>query len=357
VRRPLKTYVIPRAVTFGGNTFMVVGEDGMILQSSPLVAPVLHLDLDRYDFGAAFVEKKSNRQEFTVVNEGYSNLDVGLLALSGSHASDFILEGDTCSGRSIVPLDHCSVIVSFAPTSTGVREATLNIPSNDPEFPNTTLQLMGTGLGPEIFASPEEVDFGNVAPGETGAQTITVGNQGVLDLALYGIRGPGAPFSRIGGTCRDGEVLAQGKSCTISLSFSPIGAGTYTSDLVISSNDPDGPLVLRLIGKSGAELIIRWETLMEVCRESKKGLKCKIVGSFFVQNIGTAEAGPSKVKIYLSEDDVLDEGDRLLKGVMIGSLQVKESTRRKFRYNLPPGETAYGKYILVIVEIGTLLKF
>jgi hypothetical protein len=52
---------------------------------------------------------------------------------------------DFCSGQTLAQGGTCTVGVKFQPTTAGVKNATLQVPSNDPVTPVATMMLSGTG--------------------------------------------------------------------------------------------------------------------------------------------------------------------------------------------------------------------
>jgi hypothetical protein len=94
------------------------------------------------DLGPVEVGNNSS-QTLIVSNTGDADLNIGVITLSGG--TEFNLE-DNCSGKTIAPLDGCDIQVTFSPTSTGLKSATLNIPSNDPDTPNAVVSMSGNGI-------------------------------------------------------------------------------------------------------------------------------------------------------------------------------------------------------------------
>jgi hypothetical protein len=60
--------------------------------------------------------------------------------------SDFDIQSDGCSGRSLAPTETCTVEVAFAPTSGGEKSAELLISSNDPDQNTYPVTLIGKGI-------------------------------------------------------------------------------------------------------------------------------------------------------------------------------------------------------------------
>ena len=75
-------------------------------------------------------------QTVTVSNSGNADLVVGQIASANPLAAPFSIMADTCSGQSIAPAGSCTLIVRFAPITSGVFSDTFDIPSNDPTTPS-----------------------------------------------------------------------------------------------------------------------------------------------------------------------------------------------------------------------------
>jgi hypothetical protein len=82
-----------------------------------------------------------------VRNDGTANLNLGTLALGGANADQFkkAAAQDLCTGVTLGPTQTCTVGIKFKPTSLGLKNATLVIPSNDFSEPSVTVTLEGTG--------------------------------------------------------------------------------------------------------------------------------------------------------------------------------------------------------------------
>ncbi len=98
------------------------------------------------------------------------------------------------------------------------------------------------------------------------------------------------------------------------------------------------------------DLTGEWTSVAQTCKNTKGGPKCKISGSFSIQNIGTLSAPSTTVIFYLSADGSYDQEDLLLKQMATGKLNVEGSKVKKLSYNLPAGETASGKYVIAVID-------
>ena len=81
---------------------------------------------------------------FVIKNTGTVNLELPPLSLTGANAADFSFTAPVLT--SIPAAGSTTFTVTFTPKSGGGRNATLEIPSNDPDEAVFTLQLLGTGL-------------------------------------------------------------------------------------------------------------------------------------------------------------------------------------------------------------------
>ena len=101
----------------------------------------------------------------------------------------------------------------------------------------------------------------------------------------------------------------------------------------------------------GPDLTGSWETPVgQTCKSTSRGQRCSINGILTVYNAGTRDAPSTHVGVYLSNDDIYDEGDILLKRLSTGKIKAGSFKSRKFSYTLPLGNTAAGKYIIAFID-------
>jgi hypothetical protein len=79
-----------------------------------------------------------------------SNMTVRTIALGGTNPGDFARGSGTCAANTNVTASgNCTIPVSFTPTATGIRSATLTITTQEPDGTNPqtlTTTLTGTGI-------------------------------------------------------------------------------------------------------------------------------------------------------------------------------------------------------------------
>ena len=113
------------------------GPGGPVIFVSPLSAP----------FGTVAVGTTSAQQVVTVRNDGTASLILGSLTLGGANPGEFKkpTPNEFCTGVTLAPTQQCTVWVRYRPTTPGLKNATLVIPSNDAGHPTVTVTLSGTG--------------------------------------------------------------------------------------------------------------------------------------------------------------------------------------------------------------------
>jgi hypothetical protein len=92
------------------------------------------------DSSSVFVGE-SSKKTFTVSNTGVKELAVGTIVISGDNASEFRIQNDGCSNKSINPGQSATFDAVFFPTSAGNKTAKITVPSNDPDSPQIVLSL------------------------------------------------------------------------------------------------------------------------------------------------------------------------------------------------------------------------
>mgnify|MGYP003587937521 FL=1 len=209
---------------------------------------------DPVGFGEQQTGSTSGTLTVTVTNTGSAPLTfaAGAVTLGGDQPGQFSLGEDTCAGGSVPAAGTCTVKVRFAPTSTGVKTATLRFASNAAGSPHV-VALTGTGTTPGFSATPDPVGFGEQQTGSTsGTLTVTVTNTGSAPLTFaagavtLGGDQPGQ-FSLGEDTCAGGSVPAAG-TCTVKVRFAPTSTGVKTATLRFASNAAGSPHVVALTG-------------------------------------------------------------------------------------------------------------
>src|SRR5258705_2498575 len=115
-------------------------------------------------FGNQQIGSTSAAQTTTLQNTGHSTLVITNTAIAGPNPGDFA-QTNNC-GTSVATGASCTFTVTFTPTASGNRSATLNIFDNAGGSPQH-VSLAGTGIGPMATLNPTNLSFGNQNVGTT----------------------------------------------------------------------------------------------------------------------------------------------------------------------------------------------
>jgi hypothetical protein len=196
--------------------------------------------------------------------------------------------------------------------------------------PNLSADVPDTD--PDILVIPASYDFGNVPVGSLSTpQTFTISNTGTADLVIGTITITGtnaSDFSIQNDNC-SGQTIAPSFNCTVQAVFSAASAGTKNANISNPSNDPDTPTFEVPLSGTGIA------PLPDLTGEWTKFFVYKnkiVLGSFTVSNIGVEDAKNFKVEYYLSDDNVLDAGDKLIRSRTVFYLSDGKNRTLGFMY-------------------------
>jgi preprotein translocase subunit YajC len=202
----------------------------------PATTPDISVAQTTLDFGSIRVGKKVTKT-LKITNNGSGDL---VITLSGLEGTDFSIQGS--SSVTIKAKKSCSLKVLCTPTSGGLKTATLEIHSNDPDTPTLNISLTATlpATTPDISVAQTTLDFGSVKSGKKVTKTLKITNNGTGDLVITLSGLEGTDFTIQGSS----SVTIKGKkSYSLKVLFTPKSAGLKTATLKIDSNDPDTPTI------------------------------------------------------------------------------------------------------------------
>ena len=211
-------------------------------------APAVTLTATSLAFGNQVPGSSSASKSVTLTNSGSASLSLSSIVLSGE-ADDFVLS-KTC-GASLAAGASCTISVAFKPVSSGSKTASVAITDNASGSPQP-IALTGTGSTASSAAaltlSATSLAFGNQVPGSSSAsKSVTLTNSGSASLTLSSIVLSGeADDFVLSKTC--GASLAAGATCTISVVFKPVSAGSKTASVTITDNASGSPQPIALTG-------------------------------------------------------------------------------------------------------------
>ena len=233
---PTEAIAYSQALTVTGSTDILnvtLSGTGEGPQSTSLPATVA--------VGSSAVGVASHAIGVTLTNTGASVLSVGNAVTTSPFSASSSCPANLAVGAS------CTINVSVTPQAYGAVSGTLTVVTG---AGNQTAALSATGLGDFVTADRPLVQFGSVAPGFTGVQTLTLSNAGNIPAALNAAA-PTAPFSfGAGSTCS--STLAPAASCSVVLVFSPSAVGSASQTFHVSVDGQDLAVGLEGTGNAGS---------------------------------------------------------------------------------------------------------
>ncbi len=211
--------------------------------------PGLSINPPNKNFGTVPERGASSATTFIVTNTGSAPQTITSVTLTGSQASEFTIDPDTCGSAVVAGRGTCTVKAAFTPAGSGACTARLVVRSD--ANVSVTATLRGTGQPGRLGFDPNPAEFGVVAVGTSStAITVTVTNGGSVDLGVTAVRVRGAnaaEFLIVSDTCT-GQLLAPAAGCTVGVSFRPTEAGSRTGSLDVDQSDGTSSGVLHGVG-------------------------------------------------------------------------------------------------------------
>jgi hypothetical protein len=190
-------------------------------------------------FGSQAIDTNSAGKNVSLTNTGQGTVDISGITAS----ANFSIVSSTCGAMLFVGT-KCTVTVNFAPAQLGSLTGTLTFNDDALSSPQT-VSLSGTGEA-QATLTPASYTFVRTKIGNTSpAHEFTLKNN--LSTTLSGISySTAAPFAVSTSTC--GTTLNSGKSCTISVTFSPTSEETFTGTLTVTDSANNTPQTSSLTG-------------------------------------------------------------------------------------------------------------
>lgn len=180
------------------------------------------------------------------------------------YITDIYVEGDDGSVYTVTPTsvdelpadESIGIGINFEPDTYLPYNYDLVILSNDPDTPEYRVPITGEGVDgpiPDISLSPQSLDFGTVATGGSTPALFLINNDGDGDLIIDSITQSGSgSFSLFPNVSE--LTLGPGGNYSMQAIYTPTQDAGDNGKVIISSNDPDEPVVeLVLIGNGGGD--------------------------------------------------------------------------------------------------------
>ncbi len=205
------------------------------------IVPVT-LSASSISFGGVTVDGSKTARPITLTNNQSAALTNINITIVGSQAFKQV---NTC-GTSIPAKGTCTITVTFAPTTTGVQIATVNIADSASNSPQT-ISLSGSGLA-SVSLSPASLDFGTIKVGSSSpVKTISVTNHEKTTVTFSSVQITGTDSGDFAQT--DNCVsLVSGTNCSSNVTFTPLAKGSRTATLTLIDTATNSPQMAALSG-------------------------------------------------------------------------------------------------------------
>ena len=141
------------------------------------------------DFGSTDTTSGTVAKTFTILNTGNSTLNITgsspLIAISGTHASDFSLTSDASS--TVAASSSTTFTITFDPSADGTREASISFTNDDSDESTYTFNISGTGTSGA--SGCDELFFSEYVEGSGNNKYLEIYNpsDSSIDLSSYDI--------------------------------------------------------------------------------------------------------------------------------------------------------------------------
>jgi hypothetical protein len=231
-------------------TFTVQGEAALpqmqVMRGSTAIS---NGDSNARDFGNVLVGDSSTPSTFTIENNGDADLHIQSISFISGDVGDFSYN-DSSMSSTISPGGSTSFSVTFTPTGTGSKSATLSIENDDPFRDPYSFTVWGLGepkipdihvrQGSTNLPSGSSIyDYGVVLLGNGAPVQFTIRNRGTGDLQVTGISSSSGEFIITSAPSLP-HTIAPSTNAYFTVEFVPSVAGNRSSTVTITSDDPDG---------------------------------------------------------------------------------------------------------------------
>lgn len=158
------------------------------------------------------------------------------------------------------------------------------------------------------------------------------------------------------------DTLASGTSVSITIVGRPADTGGISNTASVSSDEADPTLANNIAvavttvtaisssAPDGPDLIGSWQSLTQTCKGAEAKRKCKLRGTFRVENQGNQTAPSTSLQFYLSSDSFFDDSDTWLNTSTTSKLKPGRTKKRNLKIQLPTGSTASGQFIIAVLD-------
>ena len=243
-----------------GTAISAPGVNGFFVFSIPpgqqkVVGPAASLTPSTLPLGSITVGTPSPAQPILLTSTGDQALSLNAISITGANASEFS-ETDNCQAPTVLqPSKTCTIMVMFAPSATGPRQAVLTTTDNAPGPPQS-VQLSGLGVAPPppqpaVTLIPGTLTFPTISQGTTSSSmTVTVTNSGNATLHITSVVVGGNNSKDFSGVNNCIGAFAAKAGCTINVTFAPLATGERSETITLTDDAADSPQVIQASGNA-----------------------------------------------------------------------------------------------------------
>lgn len=202
-------------------------------------------------FASPAIGQTSASQSFAVKSTNSNPLTISTVSLAGTNSTDFA-ETDNCKGVTLTLSQSCTVNATFKPTASGVRTATISVNDNA----NNTPQVVTlSGNVTAVALSPTTLTYAHqLMNAKSFGQIVTLTNKSTstnVSVSSVTFTGTAATDYTETDNCVSAGQILPGKSCQITVTFTPSAEGTRTATLNVNDNSA-GPQTVAILGNGDA---------------------------------------------------------------------------------------------------------
>jgi len=182
-------------------------------------------------------------------NIGNVPFDASNVSITGANAGDFQLSYQGCQGQIVTPGRSCQVQLTFTPSATGARAATLTFTNG---AGTQTASLTGTGVAATftMVLTPSTMTFQAQQKGvQSTAQNAWLINTGTAAITPSKITSSNTDYLVSGCV---GTVIQPNTSCALYVYLTPTVTTTDNATLTITSNATGSPQTITVTGSGAA---------------------------------------------------------------------------------------------------------
>lgn len=254
----------------GSYTVLVSNSCGTVTSATAVVTvtpagpgPVLALSSNLLNFEVVVVDSQREKT-VTVSNSGTEDLVISAIEVEGDNAGDFTIVDMPSLPVTLTPATgSLELTIRFSPAAEGDKTGELVFTSN--AIVNPTVSL--SGVGAVVSVAPvagSTTEFGTVEVGADKTVDIVIKNTGIIPARISAVTLGGTNGNLFSVESISPAVPAEllpSQEMTISVTYTPMAAGTVTAQLSATVDGMASPVVVELTGEAVPSTSVRGEAI------------------------------------------------------------------------------------------------